>query len=195
MTERKRKISGQPTAGAGFPETGVNREAAERALRLKQAVQSAGGNKAVSEKSGIPLATLGDYLAGGEWKLSRVIALADACGVSVEWLATGRGATRPEQSAPPTPPVGPVETPAPAAADDNLPPLTEAQELALMQALNAVALLSTEKPQPNGLEMWIKQRSYYRLMTATPGGPVARAEALQGAFWKERFESPERKEE
>jgi hypothetical protein len=37
----------------------------------------------------VPLSTLGVYLAGGEWKVTATVALAHACGVSVEWLTTG----------------------------------------------------------------------------------------------------------
>lgn len=76
--------------------------------RLRQAVRAAGGNQAVAEKSGVPLGTLGGYLSGGEQKLSNTVALAEACGVTVEWLATGRGPMRPGEAPPPPPP--PAET-------------------------------------------------------------------------------------
>lgn len=36
--------------------------------------------------------TLNNYIAGRDMKVSALIALADACGVSLEWLATGHGA-------------------------------------------------------------------------------------------------------
>jgi DNA-binding phage protein len=62
-----------------------------RANRLRQAVRAAGGNQIVAERAGIPLSTLGSYLAGGEQKLSNTITLAEATGVRLEWLATGRG--------------------------------------------------------------------------------------------------------
>lgn len=57
--------------------------------RLREAVRNAGGNEAVSEKSGVPLRTLSSYLSGGEIKLSRLFDLATACRVSPAWLVTG----------------------------------------------------------------------------------------------------------
>jgi phage repressor protein C with HTH and peptisase S24 domain len=63
--------------------------------RLREAVRSAGGNKAVASLSRIPLTTLQGYLAGGEMKLTNVVALAKATNVSVEWLATGEGSRQP----------------------------------------------------------------------------------------------------
>ena len=62
-----------------------------RAQRLKDAVRRAGGNLAVSRASGIPLSTLQGYFSGSPMKLDNVIAIGDACGVTLEWLATGRG--------------------------------------------------------------------------------------------------------
>lgn len=74
-----------------------NLEREKRAARLRQAVRAAGGNRVVSEKSGVKVGTLADYLAGGEQKLSNTIALAEACGVSLEWLATGAGPMKSEE--------------------------------------------------------------------------------------------------
>ncbi|QHI96021.1 hypothetical protein GT348_07055 [Aristophania vespae] len=61
-----------------------------RIERLKFAIQKAGGNKAVSQNSGVPLGTLNNYLAGRNMKLDAAIRLAGACGVSLEWLALGK---------------------------------------------------------------------------------------------------------
>lgn len=58
--------------------------------RLKQAVNRSGGATAVSRMSGVALSTLNDYLKGKEARFSRVTALAKACEVSLDWLATGR---------------------------------------------------------------------------------------------------------
>lgn len=63
----------------------------ETGIRLALAVKSAGGNKAVSEKSGIPLRTLARLLAGQEPKAEHLVRVAAACGVSLDWLATGDG--------------------------------------------------------------------------------------------------------
>ena len=69
----------------------ANTPLGEVAQRLKQAVESTGGPSSVSRRSGIPLATLRTYLNGRDVRLGALVALADACGVTVEWLATGRG--------------------------------------------------------------------------------------------------------
>lgn len=80
-----------------------------RSERLRLAVRAAGGNQIIAQKAGVPLSTLGSYLAGGEQKLSNTIALAKACGVSLEWLATGEGPMRPGET-PPQPPPPPPQT-------------------------------------------------------------------------------------
>jgi transcriptional regulator with XRE-family HTH domain len=68
-----------------------DREIIDRAERLKEALKLAGGAAAVARKIGMPMPTLNNYIAGRDMKASAVVALADGCGVSVEWLATGRG--------------------------------------------------------------------------------------------------------
>jgi phage repressor protein C with HTH and peptisase S24 domain len=74
---------------------GLNSDTENPSERLREAVRSAGGTKAVASISRIPLTTLQGYLSGGEMKLTNVLALAKATGVSVEWLATGRGSRQP----------------------------------------------------------------------------------------------------
>ncbi|MHB1305211.1 MAG: helix-turn-helix domain-containing protein [Acidiphilium sp.] len=68
--------------GAPTKEDGV-------AARLRLAVEKNGGASEVSRKSGVPISTLNDYLSGREPRFSRAFALARACGVSLDWLATG----------------------------------------------------------------------------------------------------------
>ena len=81
-----------------------NLERENRATRLREAARKAGGNKEVARRSGVPLGTLNAYIAGGEMKLANAVALARACGVSLEWLATDM------ESAPaPAPPVRKTE--------------------------------------------------------------------------------------
>lgn len=63
----------------------------ERAERLKEALKYAGGNAAVARRIGMQIGTLNNYVAGRDMKAAALVALADGCGVSVEWLATGRG--------------------------------------------------------------------------------------------------------
>ncbi len=54
----------------------------------------------------MPVGTLDRYIAGRDMKASAMIALAKACNVSIEWLATGKGPMHPgEQPAPPPPAV------------------------------------------------------------------------------------------
>lgn len=64
----------------------------DMAERLRRAVDLAGGPGLVSERSGVALRTLGNYTGGRtELKAGALIKLADACGVSLDWLATGQG--------------------------------------------------------------------------------------------------------
>lgn len=58
--------------------------------RLGLAVRAAGGHAAVVAKSGVKSRTLSRILGGQEVKQGALVALADACDVTVEWLATGR---------------------------------------------------------------------------------------------------------
>ena len=63
----------------------------EQANRLKQAIKRAGGNAVVAQRAGISMSTLSNYIAGRDMKVSFMIAIADACGVNIAWLAAGRG--------------------------------------------------------------------------------------------------------
>jgi transcriptional regulator with XRE-family HTH domain len=68
-----------------------NRVVEERRARLRLALKSAGGNSEVARRAGIPLGSLNEYVAGREPRLVYAAALAKACNVSLEWLATGEG--------------------------------------------------------------------------------------------------------
>lgn len=60
--------------------------------RLRICADLAGSGDALAQKASIPRRTLETYLAGdADLKVPRMVAIADAAGVSVEWLATGRG--------------------------------------------------------------------------------------------------------
>jgi hypothetical protein len=72
-----------------------NRQPEERANRLREAVRAAGGNLVVSRRSGVPLRNLNHYIAGRDMKTEVLVALSEACNVSLDWLATGRGAMHP----------------------------------------------------------------------------------------------------
>ncbi|MXV35802.1 MULTISPECIES: S24 family peptidase [unclassified Saccharibacter] len=65
-------------------------EVSSPAGRLRRSVQRSGGNQFVSDKTGIPLSTLNSYISGrSSMKAEAAAALADACGVSLEWLVRG----------------------------------------------------------------------------------------------------------
>lgn len=67
-----------------------SRQAEPVVRRLREAVKNAGTQKEVAQKAGIPVSTFSEYLSGREMKLSVAAKIAEACGVSMEWLASGR---------------------------------------------------------------------------------------------------------
>ncbi len=71
-----------------------NSEVETRTKRLQQAVDLAGGKFAVVRIAGMAPATLGNYLSGRDMKAQALIDLAEACGVRLEWLASGHGPMR-----------------------------------------------------------------------------------------------------
>ena len=85
----KDDISGAPDPAdlLSDPESRPDRVVA----RLKEAVRRAGGSGAVAIKSGVNPRTLSRILAGKPARQDKLKALADACGVYVEWLLTGQG--------------------------------------------------------------------------------------------------------
>lgn len=83
--------------------------------RLRSAVRNAGGGLEVSRRSGVPYGTLNRYLAGSEPKWSNMGKIAQACGVSLDWLATGRlsppAGQQPSATPTPAPPPPPPASP------------------------------------------------------------------------------------
>lgn len=70
-----------------FPEDRLKREIAER---LRHALKLAGGPSKVSARSGMSLRTIANYSSErSELKASALVRLAEACDVSLDWLATG----------------------------------------------------------------------------------------------------------
>lgn len=128
MSEIEEKIGQTRKREGPFPALSENWEASSPAERLKTAVMAAGGLKAASQRAGVPLRTLGTYTRGGEMKLSNLRQLADATGVTVEWLATGRGPMRPGETPPPPPelPAAPPPRPAPLFSSVNMDRLAAA---------------------------------------------------------------------
>jgi transcriptional regulator with XRE-family HTH domain len=71
-------------------------EVTQRGHRLAEAIEHAGGYAALSERSGVPESTVRQYAKGlMDMPVQRLVALAEAAGVSVAWLATGKGQMEP----------------------------------------------------------------------------------------------------
>ena len=62
--------------------------------RLRLALGGHGAITAVSKRSGVPMRNLTRFLSGQDIKSADLVALADATGVRIEWLASGRGPMR-----------------------------------------------------------------------------------------------------
>lgn len=90
-------VSRTPTGQAPEePDDGDGALKADIAERLRHAVELAGGPGEVSARSGVPLRTLGNYTsARSALKVGALIRLAQACRVSLDWLATGNGPVNP----------------------------------------------------------------------------------------------------
>lgn len=62
----------------------------EISKRIDEVIKKAGGQKAISEKTGIPLKSISNYCLGiSPPKLEPLIQIAKATKVSLDWLATG----------------------------------------------------------------------------------------------------------
>jgi hypothetical protein len=82
-----RAVPAQDGVGPQGSDRDVNRVVASR---LHEAVRAAGGNLAVARRSGVPLATVNNYVRGRNgMKIEPLSALAAACRVSLEWLVSG----------------------------------------------------------------------------------------------------------
>jgi transcriptional regulator with XRE-family HTH domain len=96
-----------PLPGAGRV---ANRDVAGR---LHEAVRAAGGNLEVARRSGVPLATVNNYVRGRNgMKIEPLAALAAACNVSLQWLVSGGEAP---VTGPPAEPDFPIAVGAPPA--------------------------------------------------------------------------------
>lgn len=88
------------TNNTDFADPLRNSETETRYLRLKQAVEAAGGNALVAGKAEIGTTTLSTYMNGQEWKFSIIEKIAHACGVDLRWLFFGDGSAPQPKSAP-----------------------------------------------------------------------------------------------
>lgn len=162
--------------------------ASDRARRLREAVQSAGGPGLVARQAGLPLSTLSKYLAGREMRLPAAIALARATGVRLEWLATGEGPMRPDP--PPPAPAAPAGMSSPQAAPAGTGELAEraAATLGLTwqadperlarayeMAVNGISVLPGHRPDPRRL-MRITLLLYDELAAAEAAGQSSNAQ-------------------
>ena len=66
--------------------------------RLKKCVEIVGSENALAKLAGISQSGIRRYFSGGEPTRTKLNAIAQAAGVSVEWLATGQGPMRPEEA-------------------------------------------------------------------------------------------------
>jgi transcriptional regulator with XRE-family HTH domain len=92
-------------------------EAAAASLRLREAIRHGGGATAVAKRANVSIGTLNNYLSGRDMKLSFVVAIARACGVSIAWLAAGEGPMRPGDNQAPQEPPTPAPNPQKSALD------------------------------------------------------------------------------
>jgi transcriptional regulator with XRE-family HTH domain len=107
-------------------ERGANQEIAGR---LRDAVRAAGGNQAVAIRSGVPLASVNNYVRGRNgMKIEPLAAIATACNVSLDWIVSGHEALGPGPS-----PIGAFPI------DDAAPPpgLGEAQPTVPLPGVNS----------------------------------------------------------
>lgn len=97
----------------GLAPQGVDRGTKRNvAARLHRAVRAAGGNMAVANRSGVPLATVNNYVRGRNgMKIEPLSALAAACNVSLDWLVMGGEAAAAGPLAAPNFPSGSVAAP------------------------------------------------------------------------------------
>lgn len=67
--------------------------------RLRQCVELVGSGSELARRAGISRGVLERYLTGrNELKAQRLVTIAQAAGVSVEWLASGQGAMLPKDA-------------------------------------------------------------------------------------------------
>ena len=67
--------------------------------RLAMIVSQTGGARVLAARAGLSNQTIYRYLKGEQARLGALIAITRACGVSLEWLLTGRGPRDPAAAA------------------------------------------------------------------------------------------------
>lgn len=66
-------------------------EESDMAGRIASLIPKGEAQNAFARRCGVGMTTLRKYLAGAEPSASRLVAIADAAGVNIAWLAAGRG--------------------------------------------------------------------------------------------------------
>jgi transcriptional regulator with XRE-family HTH domain len=84
------------TGAADQPWVAAARPALER---LRQAINDAGGPAAVAGRSGVSIEAVARYLQSPELLSPDLLAIADACQVTLDWVLAGRTITLPEAPA------------------------------------------------------------------------------------------------
>lgn len=120
--------------------------------RLRLAVRQAGGNRAVSQKSGVPVTTIDGALSAGSMRLQTAQQLAAATGVSLEWLASGEGPMRPgEAPAGTTPELAKPRETAPASPVLLFPTVNMDRLADALAGAQAVFAKAGKQPDPRAL--------------------------------------------
>ena len=152
----RRAVEAQNRPTPQVADHGAKREAARR---LHEAVRAAGGNQAVASRSGVPLATVNNYVRGRNgMKIGPLSALAAVCNVSLEWIVSGGEASATRLPAGPdyptadaAPPPGLGEAPAessPAGPTDGIDVRILAKAIEIVAAIAGAADLLDD---PKGL--------------------------------------------
>lgn len=82
----------EPIAGKNLD---VSSQKLQISERIREAIRESGGNAVVSEKSGVPLKTVSNYTTGAtEPKIVSLSQISQTCGVSLDWIATGKSPKR-----------------------------------------------------------------------------------------------------
>jgi transcriptional regulator with XRE-family HTH domain len=150
----RRAVEAQNRPTPQVADHGAKREAARR---LHEAVRAAGGNQAVASRSGVPLATVNNYVRGRNgMKIGPLSALAAVCNVSLEWIVSGSEAARlppvadyPTAAAAPPPGLGEAPSEAsPAGPTDRIDVRVLAKAIEIVAAIAGAADLLDD---PKGL--------------------------------------------
>lgn len=124
MNDRSDNPKFTTTADANVP---VWFDKSESIERFRSAIRRAGGNQVIARIAGIPKGTINNLLSGTDIRVSAAFAIAAACHVSLDWLATGIGAETPEWYVP-GPTTGSAMVPLGPHRPESKPPVYQPEE-------------------------------------------------------------------